>query len=64
MAAASIEQDIKDEKITYGVIVEQDTEQVLKLLKNTFFKVKYSIYLNRNIFPPSVKAWEGGRYER
>lgn len=40
MAAASLEQEAKDPEITYSVIREEDTEQVLKLLKSTFFKVK------------------------
>lgn len=40
MAATTIEPEIKDEKIVYEVIRMEDAEQVLKLLKNTFFKVK------------------------
>lgn len=40
MAAATIEPEVKDETITYEVIREEDAEKVLKLLKNTFFKVK------------------------
>lgn len=40
MAATTIEPEVKDESIIYEVIREEDAEQVLKLLKNTFFKVK------------------------
>lgn len=39
MAATTIGPDVKDEPISYEVIREEDVEQVLKLLKNTFFKV-------------------------
>lgn len=39
MASASLEPDTKDQKLSYEVIRVEDTEQVLKLLKNTFFQV-------------------------
>lgn len=39
MAAVTLEPEVKDQKITYEVIREEDTEQVLRLLKNTFFQV-------------------------
>jgi hypothetical protein len=40
MASASLEPDTKDQKISYEVIREEDSEQVVKLLKETFFKVR------------------------
>jgi hypothetical protein len=39
MAATSLE---PEQKITYDIIREEDSEQVLQLLKNTFFKVSTS----------------------
>lgn len=41
MAAAKLEED---QKISYDVILEEDTADVLRLLKNTFFKVKSSFF--------------------
>lgn len=43
MAAASIAPEVKDQKITYEIIRKEDSEQVLKLLKRTFFKVSPEI---------------------
>lgn len=44
MAASTLEPDIKDQKISYEVIREEDVEQVLKLLKKTFFKVNIFLF--------------------
>lgn len=60
MAATSLE---PEQKITYDIIREEDSEQVLQLLKNTFFKVSTSWLVAREknlsrvwlfaFFPPS-----------
>lgn len=39
MASVSLEPDTKNQLISYEVVRDEDTEQVLKLLRNTFFKV-------------------------
>jgi hypothetical protein len=44
MASVSIE---KEQKITYDVVKEEDAEDVLKLLKATFFQV--------NFFPKKIQ---------
>lgn len=46
MAAASLEPDIKDQKLSYEVIQREDAEEVLDLLKKTFFKVQNVFNLN------------------
>lgn len=40
MASASLEPDTKDQKISYEVIRVEDGAEVVKLLKETFFKVR------------------------
>lgn len=47
MASASIE---KEQKITYDIVKEEDAENVLKLLKATFFQVNSIKYLCNKIF--------------
>lgn len=39
MASASLDSEVNDQKITYDVIREEDTDEVIRLLKRTFFKV-------------------------
>lgn len=45
MAATTL-QDHKPETITYDVIREKDVEQVMNLLKKTFFKASFPISSN------------------
>jgi hypothetical protein len=40
MAAATIES--KEQKISYEIVSENDEEDVLKLLRKTFFKVNFN----------------------
>lgn len=46
MASVSIE---KEQKLTYDVVKEEDAENVLKLLKATFFQVNSIKYLHQGL---------------
>lgn len=50
MASTTLKTDMKDQQISYEVIRVEDENEVLGLLRKTFFKVKFLFAVFESIF--------------